>query len=66
MEWWNDNALLKFKVSDKESKQSITILDSFNLLPKSLEKLLKKFNCSVQKGVFPHLFVNRKNLNYIG
>jgi hypothetical protein len=63
---WNDNALLKFKVSDKESKQSITILDSYNLLPQKLEKLLEKFNCSVQKGVFPHLFVNSNNLNYIG
>jgi hypothetical protein len=63
---WNDNSLLKFKVSDKESKQSITILDSINLLPQSLEKLLYKFNCSVHKGVFPHLFVNRNNLNYIG
>lgn len=31
---WNENALLKIKVSDKESKQSITILDSYNLLPK--------------------------------
>jgi hypothetical protein len=57
---WNDNALLKIKVSDKESKQSI------NLLPQSLEKLLYKFNCSVHKGVFPHLFVNSQNLNYIG
>lgn len=63
---WNDNSLLKIKVSDKESKQSTTILDSINLLPKSLDKLLEKFNCSVQKGVFPHLFVNRNNLNYIG
>jgi len=63
---WNDNALLKIKVSDKESKQSITILDSINLLPQKLEKLLEKFNCSVQKGVFPHLFVNSNNLNYIG
>jgi len=63
---WNDNALLKIKVLDQESKQSITILDSINLLPKSLDKLLQKFNCSVQKGVFPHLFVNQNNLNYIG
>ena len=46
---WNDNSLLKFKVSDKESKESFTILDSINLLPKSLEKLLDKFNCRVQK-----------------
>lgn len=64
---WNDNSLLKIKVFDKNnSKKSITILDSINLLPQSLDKLLKKFNCIVQKGVFPHLFVNSNNLNYIG
>jgi hypothetical protein len=34
---WNDNSLLKNKVSDLESKKTITILDSINLLPKSLE-----------------------------
>ena len=63
---WNDNAVLKIKVLDKESKQSVTILDSYNLLPQKLKKLLEKFNCKVQKGVFPHLFVNRYNLSYIG
>jgi hypothetical protein len=63
---WNDNSLLKIKLSDLESKQSITILDSINLLPQSLEKLLDKFNCGLSKGVFPHLFVDSKKLNYIG
>lgn len=55
---WNENALLKIKVSDKESKQSITILDSYNLLPKKkkLDKLLEKFNCSVKKE-YSHIYL---------
>lgn len=63
---WNYNALLKIKISDLEIKQSITIMDRINLLPQSLDKLLEKFNCSLSKGVFPHLFLNSNNLIYVG
>jgi len=63
---WKDNSILKIKIFDPESKQRIEILDSLNLLPSKLKNLLLTFNCKVKKGEFPHLFVNRNNLNYIG
>jgi hypothetical protein len=32
----------------------------------SLIKLCKSFNVKNPKSIFPHLFVNENNLNYIG
>jgi hypothetical protein len=44
----------------------ITLLDSIQLIPGSLDSILKSFNCSIQKGYFPYSFVNKNNLFYIG
>ena len=63
---WKDNSILKIKIYDPLTKQTIEILDSLNLLPSKLKNLLLTFNCKVKKGNFPHLFVNNRNLNYIG
>jgi len=48
-------------------KGSITIFDSLLLLPVSLEKLAKTFNCE-SKGMFPLKFLNNPDtpLNYVG
>jgi hypothetical protein len=37
-----------------------------NLLPSSLLKLGKAFGVSTIKSIFPFLFINENNLNYIG
>ena len=44
----------------------ISIVDSLNLLNNSLAKLAKDFKVENNKGYFPHSFVNKQNLNYIG
>ena len=44
----------------------ITLLDSLQLIPGSLNNILKSFNCDIKKKYFPYSFVNKKNLNYIG
>ena len=41
------------------------LLDSYLLLPQSLEKLGKTFNVSTLKDIFPYTFVNKFNFNYI-
>jgi hypothetical protein len=77
-----DNKILKLTISVKRSlsdrKQSkttvrkdpgyntITIVDSLNLLNQSLDKLCESFGVEVVKGKFPHNFVNRDTLNYVG
>ena len=63
---WKYNAILRIKIFDPKTKQSIILLDSLNLFYTSLKKLLILFNCDSQKGEFPYLFVKEDNLNYIG
>jgi len=36
------------------------------LIPGSLNNILKSFNCNTQKGKFPYKAVNKKSLFYIG
>jgi hypothetical protein len=45
---------------------TITIVDSLNLLNQSLYKLAVSFEVPVLKGNFPYSFVKRETLNYIG
>jgi DNA polymerase type B, organellar and viral len=45
---------------------TISIVDSLNLLNQSLDKLCDSFNVEVTKGKFPHSFVRRNTLNYVG
>lgn len=79
---FKDNDILKLEISvprtlstrkqattgvRKEPKDvRITLIDSYNLLSSSLEKLSESFGVSTLKGKFPHGFVNRNTLNYIG
>ena len=62
---------IKIKVysNRKENKYryiKISFVDSLNLLNLSLDKLTREFNIEIRKGNFPHTFVNRNTLNYIG
>jgi hypothetical protein len=50
----------------KNNEYQINFRDSYLLLPKSLAELTKGFNVETLKSVFPYLFVNENNLNYIG
>lgn len=63
---WKDNAILQIKIRDTERKLNVKLLDSIKIVPQSLEKVLKSFGCDINKGIFPHKFVNEKTLNYIG
>jgi hypothetical protein len=44
----------------------ITFKDSQQMLIGSLRNLGKCFGVKTQKSIFPYLFVNENNLNYIG
>ena len=58
---------IKSKFKEDNSKTiKISFVDSLNLLNNSLEKLTKDFNFDIKKGKFPHTFVNKRTLNYIG
>jgi DNA polymerase type B, organellar and viral len=70
-----DNTIIKLEIKIKvfsKTKENlhkyikISFVDSLNLLNLSLDKLTQIFNSEVRKGHFPHLFVNRNTLNYIG
>jgi DNA polymerase type B, organellar and viral len=50
----------------KDCEYKITFKDSYLILLASLMKLCKSFNVENKKSIFPHLFVNENNLNYIG
>lgn len=36
------------------------------MVPTSLYKLLKIFNCNNTKGIYPPKFMNEHNLSYVG
>jgi DNA polymerase type B, organellar and viral len=71
-----DNTIIKLDIkikadSNKEETNKnryikISFVDSINILNASLDKLTKEFNVEFRKGKFPHSFVNRNTLNYIG
>jgi hypothetical protein len=50
----------------KNNEYQINFRDSYLLLPKSLAELTEGFHVETLKSVFPYLFVNENNLNYIG
>jgi len=50
----------------KNNKYQIQFKDSYLLLLSSLRKLCKSFKVENSKSIFPHLFVNKNNLDYIG
>ena len=75
-----DNKILKLTIkvkkslSDKTFKKprkdpgynTITIVDSLNILNQSLDKLCRSFDVPVVKGNFPYSFVKRETLHYVG
>ena len=70
-----DNTIIKLEIkikvisTSKENKYryiKISFVDSLNLLNLSLDKLTQEFNIEIRKGNFPHTFVNRNTLNFIG
>ena len=57
---------IKLKAKEQEGKAiTLQFLDSYQLLLVSLSKLGEAFNCNVNKGIFPHDFVNKGNLNVL-
>lgn len=72
-----DNAIIKLdisiKLTNEKNSQSnkyntikISLRDSMNFLNYSLHDLSKELGISANKTLFPHNFVNKNNLNYIG
>jgi hypothetical protein len=61
---YKDDIMLKLDIKVKNKK--ITIIDSYNLLNTGLYELSRSFNLDVTKGFFPHKFVKRDTLYYIG
>lgn len=61
---WKENTILSLTLEYGDFK--FTLLDSLQLIPGSLDSILKSFNCNIQKGYFPYSFVNENNLYYIG
>jgi len=66
---FKDNKIIKLTISSKVEKtkvKTINLVDSYLLLPASLDKLANDFECDTKKGYFPYDFVNKTNLSYIG
>lgn len=65
----NDGKIISIDIIKKlEQKKTIkiSILDSFLLLPFSLNKLAKVFNSQVRKSIFPYEFLNENKLLFEG
>lgn len=60
--------ILSINVSFKNKKQAgrFILRDSLLLMPSDLRNLTKKFGAINEKLYFPHRFVQKDNLNYIG
>ena len=66
---FRDNRIIKLTVSikiNKNTTRKITFVDSYLMLPASLDNLAKDFNCENKKGKFPYDFVNKNTLYYKG
>jgi hypothetical protein len=50
----------------ENGQYKIEFRDSLLLLLSSLDSLSESFKIENKKSIFPHLFVNENNLNYIG
>jgi hypothetical protein len=58
--------VINYRHANEKKKRKLYIQDSYLLLKSSLAKLCKIFEVPVQKLTFPHEFVTRERLNYIG
>jgi len=63
---WKDNKILSITIKNNANKCKFKILDSIQLLNGSLDSLCKSFEIVHKKGIFPHNFVNKDRLFYIG
>ena len=63
---WKENKILSITILNTKTKTKFKILDSIQMLNGSLDSLCKSFKIVNQKGIFPHSFVNKDNLFYIG
>lgn len=68
---FRDDVIIKLVIkipslSNSKRYIKISLIDSINIIPGSLEKIAKDFNIAKSKGKFPHAFVNNKTLEYIG
>jgi hypothetical protein len=72
-----DNRLIQLRITHKKSRLHIKLVDSMSFFGhKSLNSILKSFNIpdvlnlqklgSIQKGIFPHSWINKDRLSYIG
>ena len=63
----HNGRIIQLKINSGENDQYEFILkDSYLILLSSLAKLGKSFQVKTLKSIFPHFFVNKDNLNYIG
>jgi hypothetical protein len=65
---FRDNVMIAMDITKKFKNRlyKITLVDSYNILQSSLDKLCTTFNTDVKKSFFPYNFINKKNLFYIG
>jgi hypothetical protein len=59
-----DDKIIKLTI--KQNKSSVTIVDSYCILNMSLKDLCKDFGLKMEKSVFPCKFATQDHLNYIG
>jgi hypothetical protein len=63
----HNDRIISVKINfGKNNEYQIEFKDSYLLLLKSLAELTKGFGVDILKSVFPYLFVNENNLDYIG
>lgn len=65
---FRDDSIIGIRLSRKSGKKtiSIRIVDSYNLLSRSLNDLCVTFDTPVKKTIFPYEFVNKNTLFYVG
>jgi hypothetical protein len=62
----SDRKIKKIGARKDPGYNTITIVDSLNLLSQSLADLCKSFEVEVTKGYFPYSFVKSNTLHYVG
>ena len=63
---YKDGNILPLKIKSRLENKSITMFDSYLILPSSLINLAINYKVETLKGIFPYIFVNKNNLNYQG
>jgi len=63
---WKDNKILSITITNKKTKCKFKLLDSIQMINGSLDSIFKSFEINYKKGIFPHNFVNKDRLFYIG